>query len=239
MSNFKKILFIGSNGRFGKTFKKVYINKEYLYPSKKKLNVTEIQSIDKYFRSNKPDLVIHCAALSRPMQIHEKDISKSISINIVGTCNLVKICETYKVKLIYFSTGYVYPGNKGNYSEKADLKPINNYAWSKLGGECAVQMYKNSLILRICMTEKPFVHKQAFKNMKTNFIFHDEVVKILPLFYNSHGIVNIGGKSQSVYSFAKKYNPNVKGVILRNAKNLNLKLNATMNTDKMKKIINA
>ena len=216
----------------------MHINKEYLYPSKKELNVTEIQSIDKYFRSNKPDLVIHCAALSRPMQIHEKDISKSISINIVGTCNLVKICEKYKVKLIYFSTGYVYPGNKGNYSEKANLKPINNYAWSKLGGECAVQMYKNSLILRICMTENPFVHKQAFKNMKTNFIFHDEVVKILPLFYNSHGIVNIGGKSQSVYSFAKKYNPNVKGVILRNAKNLNLKLNATMNTDKMKKIIN-
>jgi len=238
MSNFKKILFTGSNGRFGKTFKKVHINKEYLYPSKKELNVTETQSIDKYFRSNKPDLVIHCAALSRPMEIHENNISKSISINIIGTCNLVKICEKYKVKLIYFSTGYVYPGNKGNYSEKDNLKPINNYAWSKLGGECAVQMYKNSLILRICMTENPFVHKQAFKNMKTNFIFHDEVVKILPLFYNSHGIINIGGKSQSVYSFAKKYNPNVKGVILRNAKNLNLKLNATMNTDKMKKIIN-
>ena len=238
MSNYKKILFTGSNGRFGKEFKKVYTNKRYLYPSKKVLNIIEIQTIEKYFRTNKPDLVIHCAALSRPMEIHEKNISKSISINIIGTCNLVKVCEKYKVKLIYFSTGYVYPGNKGNYSEKADLKPINNYAWSKLGGECAVQMYKNSLILRICMTENPFVHKQAFKNMKTNFIFHDEVVKILPLFYSYYGIINIGGKSQSVYSFAKKYNPNVKGVILKNVKDSNLKLNTTMNTNKMKKIIN-
>ena len=31
----------------------------------------------------------------------------------------------------------------------------------KLGGECAVQMYKNSLIVRLCMTEKPFIHKKA------------------------------------------------------------------------------
>ena len=36
---------------------------------------------------------------------------------------------------------------KGNYSEEDPVKPWNNYGWSKLGGECAVQMYKNSLIL--------------------------------------------------------------------------------------------
>ena len=35
---------------------------------------------------------------------------------------------------------------------KDALKPWNNYSWSKLGGECAVQMYKNSLIIRLCMT---------------------------------------------------------------------------------------
>ena len=71
MSNYKKILFTGSNGRFGKVFKKVYTDKRYLYPSKKVLNIIEIQTIEKYFRTNKPDLVIHCAALSRPMEIHE------------------------------------------------------------------------------------------------------------------------------------------------------------------------
>ena len=236
---YKKILFTGSNGRFGKVFKKTHTNNAYLYPSKKEFDITDVKSIEKYFKKNQTNLVIHCAALSRPMEIHEKKISKSIKINIIGTCNLVQICEKYKIKLIYFSTGYVYPGNKGNYSEKADLKPINNYAWSKLGGECAVQMYKKSLILRICMTEKPFIHKQAFTNMKTNFIFHEEIAKLLPLFYSSHGIINIGGKSQSVYNFAKKYNPNIKGIMLKNVKKLNLKLNASMNTNKMKKIINA
>ena len=31
----------------------------------------------------------------------------------------------------------MYEGTKGNYKENSPLKPINNYAWSKLGGECA------------------------------------------------------------------------------------------------------
>ena len=77
----------------------------------------------------------------------------------------------------------MYPGTKGNYKESDPLLPSSNYAWSKLGAEAAVKMYKNSLILRVSMTEKPFVHKFAFADMKTNFIFHDEFVKILRKLY--------------------------------------------------------
>ena len=239
MLRYKNILFTGSNGRFGKVFKKIHAGKEYNYPTSKELDITDIKSVEHYFKKNKTDLVIHCAALSRPMNIHNKNISKSIAINIIGSCNLVKICEKYKIKLIYFSTSYVYPGSKGNYSEKSNLQPINNYAWSKLGGECAVQMYKKSLILRICMTEKPFIHKEAFINMKTNFIFHDEVARLLPLFYKHTGIINIGGKTQSVYDFAKKFNKNIKGVKLKITNKNDLNFNVSMNINKMKKIINA
>ena len=112
------------------------------------------------------------------MKIHEKEISKSIELNIIGTSNIVRACEIFKIKLIYFSTSYVYPGKKGNYKETDPLLPSNNYAWSKLGGESAVQMYKNSLIIRASMTEKPFVHKQAFANVFTNFIYHEDFIKI-------------------------------------------------------------
>ena len=96
------------------------------------------------------------------------------------------------------------------------MLPYNNYAWSKLGGECAVQMYANSLILRVCMTEKPFIHKFAFKDLITNFIFHEDVVKIFPKLIKKKGIINLGGKTKSVYNFAKKYNKNIKGIYLKN-----------------------
>ena len=232
-----KIVFTGGSGRFGKIFKKKSKIKNIIYPDKKNLNILNINSVKNYLAKHRPKILIHAAGLSRPMKIHEKDIVQSINKNIVGTCNLVKICSIYNVKLIYLSTNYVYPGKKGNYKEKDSLLPYNNYAWSKLGGECAVQMYKNSLIIRLCMTEKPFIHKYAFNNLITNFIFHEDVVKIFPKILKLKGIINIGGKSQSAFSFAKKYNKNIKGI--KHSKLLKTKIpsNHSMNLNKLNKIL--
>ena len=144
------------------------------------------------------------------MSIHSSNINKSIDLNIIGTSNLVKICNNLKIKLIFFSTSYVYQGKKGNYNEEDPVQPWNNYGWSKLGAEAAVQMYKNSLIVRACMTEKPFIHKYAFSNVKSNFIFHDAFAKLFLKIINKRGIINIGGKSQTIYNFAKNTNAKVK-----------------------------
>jgi len=178
---------------------------------------------------------MHCAALSRPMNIHEENIIKSIDINIIGTSNITKVCKKNNIKLIYFSTGYVYEGTKGNYSELDPVKPFNNYGLSKLGGECAVKMYKNSLILRLTMTEKPFTYKKAYSNLKTNFMFHDELVKILPKIIKEKGIINVGGKSQSVYSFAKFHNKNVKKIKMNKKSKLPPK--QTMNISKLRQLL--
>ena len=232
-----KIVFTGANGRFGEILKKNTKLKNVLYPGKKKLDILNINSINSYLKKHKPKILIHAAGLSRPMKIHQKDIIQSISKNIIGTCNLVKICSVYKIKVIYLSTNYVYPGNKGSYKEKDPLLPYNNYAWSKLGGECAVQMYKNSLIIRLCMTEKPFIHKYAFKDLITNFIFHEDVVKIFPKILKLKGIINLGGKSQSVYNFAKKYNKDIKGIKHSKLLKIKIPLNHSMNLKKLNKIL--
>ena len=237
MSIYKKILFTGSTGRFGKVFKKINNSNKFIYPNSKQLDITNQSSILNFFKKYKIDLVIHCAALSRPMNIHVKKPIKSISTNIIGTANLVNECIKRNIKIIYFSTNYVYPGLKGNYNEKSSVNPINNYAWSKLGGECAVKVYEKSLILRICMTEKPFIHKKAFKNMNTNFIFHEDVAKFLPKLFKYKGVLNVGGPIQSVYNFTKKFNPKIKGINLKkNKHNLNI-LNCSMNINKLKKLL--
>ena len=186
-----KIVFTGGSGRFGKIFKSKIKLKNIFYPNKKELNILNISSIKKYLSKKKPKIIIHAAGLSRPMDMHEKDINQSIEKNIIGTCNLVKISKILDIKIIYLSTNYVSPGIKGNYKENDPLLPFNNYAWSKLGGECAVQMYKNSLIIRLCMTEKPFVHKFAFKDLITNFIFQEDFVKIIPKLIKHKGIINL------------------------------------------------
>jgi len=233
-----KIILTGGSGRFGKIFQTKTNLKNVIYPSKKQLNILNIRSIQKYFKKNKPDVIIHAAGLSRPMEIHDININLSIDKNIIGTCNLVKICNDLNIKLIYLSTNYVYPGLKGNYKESDPLLPYNNYAWSKLGGECAVQMYKNSLIIRLCMTEKPFIHKFAFKDLITNFIFHEEFVKILPKLIKFRGIINFGVKTMSAFNFAKKTNKNVKGIISTKLLKKKIPLNHSMNLKKVNKILN-
>ena len=232
-----KIIFTGGSGRFGKKFKNKTNIKNILYPNSKELDITNYNSVKKYLTKTKPKVIIHCAALSRPMEIHDKKISKSININIIGTANLVKFCSEKKIKFIYFSTNYVYPGLKGNYKENDPLLPFNNYAWSKMGGECAAQMYKDSLILRVCMTEKPFIHKFAFNDLITNFIFHDDMVNILPKLLKMKGIINLGGPIQSVYKFAKKYNPKIKVSNTKKIFKKKIPINHSMNINKLKKII--
>ena len=174
------------------------------------------------------------AGLSRPMKQHDTNIVKSIDLNIIGTANIVKLCKKHDIKLIYFSTCYVYDGIKGNHKETDGIKPINNYALSKMGGESSVRMYKNSLILRIQMTEKPFPYKKAFTNLYSNYIFHDEVAKILPKLINQTGVINVGGKSQSLYKFVKIHN---KHIIKAKINDKKIPLKQTMNLDKLKKIL--
>ena len=238
MSLYKnKIVVVGGSGRFGSVLKKIKNKYNLCFPSKKQLDILKLKTIKKYLIKQKPKYLIHLAGLSRPMKLHEKHIKKSIDLNIIGTANITKVCSDLKIKLIYFSTSYVYPGTIGNYKETDPLLPFNSYAWSKLGGESSVQMYKNSLILRVCMTEKPFVHKKAFADVKSNFIFHEDLAKILIKILEKKGIINIGGPSKTIYNFAKKYNSKVKKIFLKKQTKIVLGKNSSMNLSKLKKII--
>ena len=229
----KKILVTGGDGRFASKLKKIKSKFNFIYFNKKKLNILNFTSILKVLKKQKPDYLLHLAGLSRPMNMHEKKISSSINLNIIGTANLVVACSRLNIKIIYFSTSYIYPGKKGNYKETDPLLPWNNYGWSKLGGESAVQMYKNSLILRICMTEKPFIHNKAYANVMSNFIYQDEVAKIFLKVLNKKGVYNIGGKSQTIYNFAKKYKKNIKKMYSKGE----FPLKQNMNLEKISKSI--
>jgi len=205
----KNILITGGDSRFASELKKAKSKFKLIFCGKKKLDILSLKSIRKNFLRYKPDYILHLAGLSRPMKIHEKNIIKSVSLNIIGTANIVKECFKNKIKLIYISTNYLYPGNKGNYKETDALLPWNNYGWSKLGGESSVQMYKNSLIIRCALTEYPFKHKKAFSDVKSNFIYHKDFIPILFKIINKKGIINVGKKSQTIFNFVKKDKKNI------------------------------
>ena len=87
------------------------------------------------------------------------------------------------------------------------------------------------------MTEKPFIHNNAFSDFITNFAFHEDIAKYLFKLINKKGIINVGGKPQSVYNFAKKYNPKVKKMSAKKILGYEYPLKPSMNINKLKKII--
>ncbi len=231
----KKILISGGDSRFCIFLKKHINNKNTFYFGKNKLNVLNYKNLIKILIKNKIKIFIHIAALSRPMSIHDTNVDLSIQTNIIGTANVVRACKKLNIKLIYFSTNYVYPCTKGNYKETDPLLPINNYAWSKLGGESAVHMLKDSLILRLSITDYPFTHKKAFKNVYSSFLYNKDFAKIFSYLLDEKGILNIGGKRQSIYNFAKKDNPGIKAI--RNSKKINFPYDSSLNIKKFQKIL--
>ena len=85
------------------------------------------------------------------------------------------------------------------------------------------------------MTEKPFLHTKAFDNLISNYMFHEDLVKILPKIINQKGILNIGGKTQSVYDFAKSKNLKVKKIKAKKTDKFPLKQDMSLN--KLRKIL--
>ena len=98
----KKIVITGGDGRFAQILKKDNNKLDILYPGKKELNILDINSINKYLKKNKPKYLIHAAALSRPMNIHDKEISKSIDLNILAQLILLKFVLILKLNLYIF-----------------------------------------------------------------------------------------------------------------------------------------
>ena len=157
--------------------------------------------------------------------------------NIIGSANVAISCFQKNIKLIYISTNFVYEGKRGNYSETDNLLPVNEYGWSKLGGECASHIYKNSLILRICMNNDQFPHKSAFTNYVTSFLKKTEAAKITLRLLNKFGVINVGGKKQSAYNFAKNLNVKIKKSKLSRSNLISLGKNTSLNLSKLNNIL--
>jgi dTDP-4-dehydrorhamnose reductase len=241
----KNILITGKTSRFCNYLKNDLDGFNTYFTTKKNFNILNFNQMQKFLKNKKIHYILHIAGLSRPMDIHDKAINLSIDLNIVGTANIVKLCNQNNIKLIYFSTNYVYPGTRGSYKETDSLLPINNYAWSKLGGEASVQLYKNSLILRLCMTDYPFIHKKAIKGATTSFIFNKYVSKIIPHLLDKKGIINVGGKKRDILVFANKFSDQkIKSINLKSVSNFPKdssieikKLKKTLKKSFIKKII--
>ena len=201
-------------------------------------NEYEVSNVmkDLMMKPDYPKYFIHTAALTKPMDVNDRNPLMSLDTNIVGTANVAKMCSKYGIKFVYISTDFVY-GDKELVDEESEVKPSNNYGWSKLGGECAVQMHDNHLILRMAMNRKPFPHPKALKDMRKSLMYIEDAAKATLKLLDEKGIINVGGKSQSVYDFVKEEKPDIEPIYLSEISDVNMATDCSMNTNKMMRVI--
>ena len=233
----RRLLISGGEGRFAREIIKNNSEYEIYAPSKSEMDICDIHSIRRAVYKFNPDIFLHPAGLTRPMVKHVEDPEASIMLNIIGTSNACLACIERGKKIVYISTDYVYPGTIGNYSEGDAVLPVNRYAWSKLGGECAVKLYDNSLILRVCMTERPFVHPKALVDAQKSLMYIDEAAKVCLKVMDQTGIINIGGEPTTLYDFAKQERSDIKKIYRRDIKDVAMAKDSTMNIQKLRSIL--
>lgn len=204
------MILVSGNGKLAKELGKLSTDSlPVTILSRKEMDITDgymVSDVIKDFmmKPNYPKYFIHTAALTKPMDVNDRNPIMSLDTNIVGTANVARICSKYGIKFIYISTDFVY-GDVKLVDEESQVKPSNNYGWSKLGGECVTKLLDGSLILRCSLCDIPFRHKFAFNDVYRNSITHKDVADIILKVKDEVGIINIGGKYQSVYDFVSKY----------------------------------
>ena len=94
-----------------------------------------------------PNVVVNAAAYT-DVDGCESNREECFSVNAEGVKNVALICQDRGVKIVHFSTDYVFDGTKGSpYLEDDVCNPINVYGESKLEGELYLKDISDNYVL--------------------------------------------------------------------------------------------
>ncbi len=137
-----RIAITGARGQLGRSLQNVLAKEEVLPLNRPEFEITDSRVVAK-IASLAPDLVIHTAAMT-DVDGCESAPDMAYRVNALGTQNVALACQQAGAAMVYFSTDYVFDGEKGSpYLEFDEPNPINIYGRSKLVGERYVEAILN------------------------------------------------------------------------------------------------
>ena len=146
-----KILVTGGNGQLGSELHKISIsyNFEWLFTDRQSFDISDLDNIDIYLDTCKPNIIINCAAYTS-VDNAEDDFELTNIINHKSVELIAKWCNNNNCNLIHISTDYVYDGNSLiPIKEDMQVNPVNNYGKTKLLADLAcMKNNPSSIIIR-------------------------------------------------------------------------------------------
>lgn len=223
------ILITGSGGFVGKNLKEYFNDKfSLLTPRSYELDCTNIKDVEKYFKSNNIDFIIHCGNVGGAREIQDKDTT--IEENLLMVENLLKF-KNSDTKIILFGSGAMYgkanPIKKVNENELDSKIPTDLYGESKKQIAQKIMQRKDCVCLNIfgCygkyekesrfptyaikqnIAKKPIIINQ---NVIFDYLYIEDLIKIIEYFLfitPKNNIINVTPtKSISLFEIAQIVN---------------------------------
>ncbi len=109
------------------------------------LDLTGFAAVERLFRAERPQLIIHCAAMSKSPDC-QANPALAKTVNIDATAHLAALAA--EIGFIFFSTDLVFDGKKGNYIETDAVNPLSIYGETKVAAEKIVLKNPRHIVVR-------------------------------------------------------------------------------------------
>jgi dTDP-4-dehydrorhamnose reductase len=165
------------------------------------VDLTASDSVAAAFRAARPDVVIHCAALSTVAGCHW-DPALAEAVNVGGTRLLADLADAARVRLVSVSTDLVFDGQRGNYREDDAPAPLSVYGRTKALAEAPVRALTQGLVVRVSLLFGPTLIDQptffdeqlaALRERRPCTLFRDEWRTPLGLLTAARALVALAG----------------------------------------------
>ena len=113
------------------------------------VDLFDFNAVAELFRKERPEAIVHCAAVSRS-PVCEKNPDFAHRSNVQVTQNLLQLAAD--IPFFFFSSDLIFDGEKGGYVEEDAPNPLSVYGRTKLAAEEIVRTHPRHIILRISLT---------------------------------------------------------------------------------------
>ena len=180
-------LITGARGQLGQCFQSIqkeFPQHQLFFAAASEVDITRSETLRAYHDKHPFEGIINCAAYTQVDQA-ESAPEQAQQPNAEGVKTLIQFAEAEGVKLIHFSTDFVFDGQKkGAYLEEDPSHPLNRYGQSKREGEmylaqahCPVVCFRVSWLFSPFGTNFVKTLLQASQSMSVLQVVDDQLGK--------------------------------------------------------------
>jgi dTDP-4-dehydrorhamnose reductase len=143
-----KLWITGAGGLIGHHFTQAAtgMGRWQVFPlTRAELDLLDAASVAARFRREAPDVIVHCAAMSKtPACEANPALARRTNVDVTGF--LAELAA--EGRFVFFSTDLIFDGRRGHYPENAAPNALHVYGETKVAAEAAVRPHPRHLIVR-------------------------------------------------------------------------------------------